>query len=383
MAYKEGELFDVRKIYQSQKNLYRLDLFSSVAVTPQDVPPTESNIPVEVKVTESKKRSVSGGLGWGTEDQFRARLGLRIRNLFGGGRYLDFDGRYSKIDSRFAATFTNPQIWRSYFDFIAGSALYYREYPSFNDRTLSAQSRLERDLPWDIKAYGGYMIQFDKPSDIPGTVQDLFTEPQDQTFRTSLAFLGFRQDTTDDLLYPTKGGIVIVHGEYAPSYFGSDPQFLSGRLEGRRFINLWEKKFILATRAVVGLIEPIQNTAEIPLYRRFFTGGFNTVRGYRLFVLGPTDIAGNPVGGNSLLEASAELRFPVYKDLRGVAFVDAGNVYPTISDLDPGNLYYGAGCGLRYQTPIGPVGVDIAFPLRGIQQQQDSFQVYLTIGQSF
>ncbi len=383
MAYQEGDLFDVRKIYESQKNLSRLDLFSSVAVTPREVPPTEANIPMEVNVTEAKKRSVSGGLGWGTEDQFRARLGLRLRNLFGGGRYLDFEGRYAKIDSRFAATLTNPQIGGSYFDWVVASALYYREYPSFHNRTLSAQTRLERELPWDIKSYGGYLIQFDKPFDIPGTVQDLFAEPQDQSFRTSLFFLGCRQDTTDDIINPTKGGIFIVHGELAPTFLGSEPQFLSARVEGRRFINLWEKEFILATRAAVGLMEPIQDTDEIPLYRRFFTGGYNTVRGYRLFLLGPTDIAGNPVGGNALLEANVELRFPVYKDLRGVAFVDAGNVYPTVGDLNPGNLYYGVGCGLRYNTPIGPVGVDMAFPLRGIQQKQGSFQVYLTIGQSF
>ncbi len=354
-----------------------------MAVTPAEVPPTEAKIPIDVKVTEAKKRSVTGGLGWGTEDQFRARLGLRVRNLFGGGRYLDFEGRYAKIDSRFAGTFTNPQIWGSYYDLIISSGLFYREYPSFNDKTLSAQSRLERELPWDIKAYGGYLIQFDQPSNIPGTVQDLFVEPQNQTFRTSLAFLGFRRDTTDDILYPTQGGILLVHGELAPTFLGSDVQFTSARLEGRRYFDLWQKEFILATRAAVGLIEPIQNTSEIPLFRRFFTGGYNTVRGYRLYILGPTDIAGNPVGGNSLLEASAELRFPVYKDLRGVAFVDAGNVYPTIADLDPGNLNYGTGFGLRYKTPIGPVGVDIAFPLNRIQQKQASFQVYFTIGQTF
>jgi outer membrane protein assembly factor BamA len=338
---------------------------------------------MEVNVTEAKKRSVSGGLGWGTEDQFRARLGLRIRNLFGGGRYLDFEGRYAKIDSRFSGTFTNPQIGGSYFDLIIASALYYREYPSFNDQTLSAQTRLERELPWNIKAYAGFLVQFDKSSDIPGTVQALFAEPQGQTFRTSVAFLGFRQDTTDDVLYPTTGGIFIVHGECAPTFFGSDPQFISARVEGRRFFNLREKEFILGTRLALGLMEPIQNSHEIPLYRRFFTGGYNTVRGYRLFLLGPTDIAGNPVGGNALLEANLELRFPIYQDLKGVVFADAGNVYPSIADLNPGNMYYGTGFGLRYKTPVGPLGIDIAFPTRQIQQKQNSFQVYLTIGQSF
>lgn len=383
MAFRAGDLFDLRRIYQSQRNLYKLDLFSSVAVTPLEVPPSEAEIPVEVTVIEAKKRSVTGGLGWGSQDQFRARLGLRVRNLFGGGRYLDFEGRWARVDSQFAATFTNPQIGGSYFDLIIASGLFYRQYPSFNDRTLMVQTRLEREIFWRIKAYGGYLLQFDQPSGIPGTVQDLFVEPQGQSFRTSQAFLGCRWDSTDDLLFPTQGGVILAHAEVASGFLGSEVRFVAARLEGRRFFDLWQKEVILATRAACGVMEPIQNTGEIPLFRRFFTGGYNTVRGYRLFTLGPTDVAGNPVGGQALLEANAEVRFPLYKDLSGVAFVDGGNVYPQIRDLGVGNLKYGTGFGLRYRTPIGPVGIDIAFPLNRIPQKQDSFQVYFAIGQSF
>ncbi|MBM4289973.1 MAG: hypothetical protein FJ135_17840, partial [Deltaproteobacteria bacterium] len=383
LAYKENELFDFRKVYQSQRNLYKLDLFSSVAISPEEIPATEAEIPLEVKVVEAKKRSVTGGLGWGTEDQIRARLGLRLRNLGGGGRILDFEGRYSRIDSSFASSFTNPQLWGSYNDLVVSSGLFFRDYPAFDDRILSGETRLERQLPWGIKAYGGYMIQFDRQSDIPGTTQDLFRESQDRTFRSSLAFLGLRLDTSDDVVYPTRGGMLLAHGEAAPSWLGSQVHFTAARVEGRRYLDLWQKKFILATRAVVGLLEPIQGTQEIPLFRRFYTGGFNSVRGYRLYALGPVDAAGNPVGGNSLLEGSAELRFPVYKDLRGVGFVDAGNAFPTISSMDAGQLKYGAGFGLRYLTPMGPVGLDLAFPLNRIQQKQSSFQVYITIGQTF
>jgi outer membrane protein insertion porin family len=384
MAYKEGDIFDLRKIYESQKNLYKLDLFSSVAVTPEEVPPEESKIPIKVKVTEAKKRSVTAALGWGSLDQFRARGGLRFRNLLGGGRLLDFRGQYSRINSEFDITFTNPQIFASYYDLIISSGLFYRRYPSFENRTLSVQIRLERELSRTIKAYAGYLIQFDRPFNIPGTIEYVFfPEPQDQTFRTSEIFFGIRRDTTDDLAYPTQGSILSLHYELAPTFLGSGYQYTSGRLEGRRYFDLWKKEIILATRAVVGLMEPIQNTHKIPLFRRYFTGGFNTVRGYRYYILGPTDIAGNPIGGQALLEANVELRFPIYKEFRGVAFVDAGNVYYRISDLSPANLYYGAGFGIRYRSPVGPVGVDIAFPLRRTRQDQDPFAIYFSIGQTF
>ena len=242
----------------------------------------------------------------------------------------------------------------------------------------------KRELPWDIRAYAGYLIQFDKPYNIPGTVEYVFfPQPQDQTFRTSEIFFGFRRDTTDDLAYPTQGSIILFHYELASSFLGSGYQYTSGRLEGRRYFDLWKKEYILATRAAVGLMEPIQDTHQIPLFRRFFTGGYNSVRGYRYFILGPTDVAGNPIGGQALLEGNMELRFPVYKDFRGVAFMDAGNVYYRIANLSPANLYYGTGIGLRYKSPVGPVGFDIAFPLRHIHQKQDPVALYFAIGQTF
>lgn len=383
MTFKPGELFDFRKIYQSQKDLYKLDLFSSVAVTPEETAADEADIPISIRVKEKPKRSFTGGLGWGTEDQVRARLGLRWRNIGGGGRYLDFEGKFSSIDSKFASTFTNPQLWGSYADLIMSSGLMYRDYPSFDDKTLFFNNRLERDLPWNWKVYGGYLLQFDEPSNIPATTMVMFKEPQDQTFRTSLVFLGFQRDTTDNALYPTQGGLFYLNGEVSPKFFGANLQFASARTEGRRYINLWQKELVLALRAGVGLLQPIQDTGEIPIFRRFYTGGYNTVRGYRLFRLGPRDAAGNYVGGNALLEGGAELRFPIYQDLRGVGFLDCGNVYPKIADLDAGRLKYGAGFGLRYNTPIGPVGVDVGFPLNPSSGVNHKYQVYFTIGQSF
>ena len=225
MAFKEGEIFDLRKIYESQKNLYKLDLFSSVAVTPEEVPADESNIPIDVKVKETKKRSVTAALGWGSLDQFRATGGLRVRNLFGGGRLLDFHGQYSRINSEFDVTLTNPQIFASHYDLIISSGLFYRQYPSFYNKTISLQARLERELRWHIKGYAGYLIQFDKPFNIPGTVEYVFYPvPQDQTFRTSEAFFGFRRNTTDDIAYPTQGSQQLLHFELAPTFLGSGYQ---------------------------------------------------------------------------------------------------------------------------------------------------------------
>jgi len=383
LTFKKGDVFSFKEIYDSQRNLYSLDLFSSVAITPEEVPKTGRVIPLTIKVKEKKKRAVSLAAGYGDEEGLRLRGTLRLRNLAGGGRTLDFTGKYSSIDSYFNMTFTNPQLLASYFDLIVSGAAGLRDYPSFDDRFLVFQTRLERQLPWKFRTNFGYLIQFDKPFDIPFTTLLTFTEPQDRTFRTSMAFGGLSQNTTDSDTYPTRGGLLTARGEVSPDFLGANLQFASTILGARRYINLYKKKLILASRVKLGLLGPIQETREIPIFRRFFAGGYNSVRGYRLYYLGPRDTDGFPLGGNALLEGSGELRFPIYKILGGVAFVDFGNVYPQIADLDIGQLKYSAGVGVRVQTPVGPVGVDIGVPLNPIDPQRDTFRIHFTIGQAF
>jgi outer membrane protein insertion porin family len=383
LTFKPGGVFNFSEIYASQRNLYKLDLFSSVSITPEKVPPQETIIPIAIKLQEKKKRALKFGLGYGSEDKVRVRGALRLRNLGGGGRTLDIEGKYSSIDSHFTATFSNPQIWASYFDLVGAGGGVYLQYPSFNNFAIFGQTRLERQLPWKFRAYSGYQIRQDKPTDIAYTTQAAFSQPQEQKFLTSQVFVGASQNTTDNPLYPTRGGILNARGEASLDFLGADLQFLRSVLEARRFYDLWKKKLILAGRLKLGLMGPIQATPEIPLFRRFFCGGYNSMRGYRLYYLGPRDISGLPIGGDALLEGSGELRFPIYKELHAVVFMDFGNVYPNIGNLDLGQLKYAAGAGLRYRTPIGPVGIDIGVPLNPINPRSDGVQINFTIGQAF
>jgi translocation and assembly module TamA len=106
------------------------------------------------------------------------------------------------------------------------------------------------------------------------------------------------------------------------------------------------------------------------------------VRGFKLDQLGPLDRFHEPVGGFTLAEASIELRFPIWRDLGGVAFVDAGQVALDSFDLRAKDFYYSAGGGLRYKTPIGPLRLDLAQvlnPPSGIS----SFGFYFSVGHAF
>jgi translocation and assembly module TamA len=106
------------------------------------------------------------------------------------------------------------------------------------------------------------------------------------------------------------------------------------------------------------------------------------VRGYALQQIGPLDSANDPVGGRSMIEVGAELRWRVYGDFGIVPFIDGGQVYDTETPDFAQELQWAAGLGFRYYTPIGPIRADIAFPLNP-RSSDDRFQVYFSLGQAF
>ncbi|MBW1952004.1 MAG: BamA/TamA family outer membrane protein [Deltaproteobacteria bacterium] len=384
LTFHPGEIFSLEKIYDSQSKLYALDLFQSVMVTPEKVPPGQTEIPITVTLKEKKKRSLKLGAGYGSEDEFRGRAILRFRNLAGGGRLLDLYTKYSRLETRMEGSFYNPLFLCTFADLNINGGVLRRYLPGFTDRSFYSREVLEREFPWKIKGYIGHGLEFSRPFNIPIESLELLTETEPgKTYQSSMLLWGLSRDSTDNPADPQRGGLMTLSGEYAPDFLGSRLQFIHSLMEVRHYQNLGRKNLVLAGRVKFGLINPIQETAEIPIVRRFFSGGMGSVRGYRLDYLGPRNPAGDPLGGNSLLEGGLEFRFPIFKELRGVAFMDCGNVFLEVDDTDLGQLKYGAGFGLRYQTPVGPVGLDVAFPLNPIDRERDDYQIYFTIGQAF
>jgi len=131
---------------------------------------------------------------------------------------------------------------------------------------------------------------------------------------------------------------------------------------------------------------------EIPAAERFFSGGDTSVRGFALDQLGSASVLdqnGVSNGGNGLVVFNAELRLPIWKkkSLGGVVFVDTGNVFATIADIDLGQLRTAVGFGARWKSPVGPLRLDFAWKLKPITfgngTRENGFAWYITIGQAF
>jgi outer membrane protein assembly complex protein YaeT len=387
ITFKVGQVFNAGELFNTQRNLYATDLFRSVVLKSQPVPEKETSIPIDVELAEKKKRSLKVGLGYANEEKVRARLGLRYRNLWGGGRVLDLDARYSSLGYTFNEVFTNPAVGGSHFDFTNQSGALQRNFPSFTDRSVYIQSRFEHNLPWNFKVYFGHGIEWDRAFGLPYSTLILLDETRPENiYRSSYALLGIRQDTVDNPANPRSGGYFEWGNQIAPVFLGSNMQFAQTVLDIKRYQAIAKSDFVIAGRTRVGLIQPMQQTHQIAISRLFFAGGENSNRGYPIYMLSPRDAQNNPYGGASLLELSLELRFPipVYKNIVGLVFVDAGNVYRRAIDFNPLSLKYSPGFGLRYVTPVGAIGVDIAFPANRINYVADRwYQINFSVGYGF
>jgi outer membrane protein insertion porin family/translocation and assembly module TamA len=189
----------------------------------------------------------------------------------------------------------------------------------------------------------------------------------------------------DDPLNPKSGFQIFPNVEWASVALGSEVDFVKLSLEGRGYVPLGSFG-TLAGKLLWGSIYNLENTESIPIFKRFFAGGSNSVRGYPYQKLGPLDQLGNPIGGLALVEGSLETRFPLpfYKSLEGVLFFDFGNVYEERLAIFDKGLRYASGCGVRYLTPIGPVRFDVGYELNPPDQQFfHPYQFYFSIGQAF
>jgi outer membrane translocation and assembly module TamA len=192
--------------------------------------------------------------------------------------------------------------------------------------------------------------------------------------------LGIDWIDVDDPLDPTRGWIASTTVEQVARALGGDVSFVRAVGETRLFHPL-PLGFVGAARFRVGAMDPLGGTDEIPLFERFYAGGTDSVRGYARRHIGPL-IANEPLGGRTLVEWSAELRHPITEKIGAVAFLDAGRVSPRSYDFPFDDLQFGVGGGLRYRSPVGPLRLELGFPLDR-EGDDASWQIHASVGLTF
>ncbi len=365
LTFGRNDLVSNQALLSSQQQLYRTGLFSSVRLTAAPLGGEDNpSQKVTVRVEEAPPLSLGLGVGYDSTDGPRASFLIGYSNLGGRMVGITFQSRVSPKENQEVLTVRRRRVFGDTIDSL-GSLLYEKSIENFFTQTRTGLSiRLEqRPKPRWIRylRYNIQEVQIYDITDAQAALDQIFEDKLSNLRLGSLA-LGLVRDTRDDAFIPTQGGYGSIEGSIFAKPLGSQATFGKLFLRGSWVAALKRgSRFESFIRA--GAEYPFGDTQIVPLSERFFAGGASTLRGFGDDSVGGLVIAGHHAGGEAIFLLNEQLSLPIWRSLRGEIFLDAGNVYSTISDFNPIDLRSSAGLGFRLDTPIGPIRVEYGWKL--------------------
>ena len=437
LLLQEGKPLGLEDLIESQRRLGALGLFRRIRVEELSHGSAATDVLVTVEEAAATTFSYGGGMeatkalieGAGGQAEERIEFAPRgffdvgRRNLGGKNRSVDLFTRVSLrpsdpepgttntkafgfLEYRVVGTFTQPRAIRGNADLSLTLAAEQGRRSSFNFARKGVNAEVARRLGPGLRAYARYSFGTTRTFDERLSLEDqaridrLFPQVRLSGFSG-----GMSRDTRDDVLDPERGTFVSGEGTLAARALGGQVGFLKSYVQGLWFRRLpARKRIVFASRVALGLADgfpravtgtaiegqPVTVTVEdLPASERFFAGGDTTIRGFALDTVGaPNTISpsGFPRGGNGLLLLNGELRVPVWGDVGAALFMDGGNVFDRVTEMDLAELRGSVGFGLRYKSPIGPIRFDVGFKLDrheigGTLEGRRAF--HFSIGQAF
>lgn len=401
LTFKPGDRFTRTKMRESQRRLYGLELFEFVNVDSLEEPDAQpQEVAVRVTVAEGDHQKVTTGLGYGTEEQARARLRWDHVNFLGNARHAGFEGKWSSLDRGIRVELREPFFLRQGLSLNFDGQAWQAKEPVYDSRQLGGRVTLKHQFAaqafWSTSFINEYQQTTIAPEALTDfTIRDeliaLGLDPRGESEGTlSAVAFDVSRSTTNSVLDARQGYVINGRVEQAGRWLSGTYNYWSAGAEARHYLPI-ARRLVIANRLRIGSISPSGgDDLNVPFYKRFFLGGSSSIRGWGRYEVSPLSGFGFPIGGFSVLELASEARVPVWGKLGVVAFVDAGNVWPGPLDFDVKDLRVAVGPGLRYLTPIGPVRVDVGYQLNPIdgllvngEPQKRPLRIHFSIGQAF
>ena len=358
-----GEPYDADRVRRLQRYLVTSAYFDQVLLTRDPRGEPDNDVPIHIDLTAGKKYQYNAGIGFATDVGPRLRFGVLNRRRNKHGHQTEFELNLSKVISDVGYSYRipldKPKDW-----FTTDAGFKYEDNDSFRSKLFTAgvQRIQERDNDWIRTLFLNLRLEDYSTSEIDEDRSKLLTPG------VSYAFV-----EEDFPPRPLSGHRSTVQLLGAVEGLVSDTSFAQIYGNTKWVFGLWSGGRLL-TRAEAGFTM-IEGVRALPASVRFFAGGDNSVRGYAYKSLGPTDPFGNVVGGENLLVGSVEVEQGIGDDWAAAVFVDSGNAYDEFNDFETATS---VGAGVRWFSPLGPIRVDVAFPLR--DDAPDEYRLHITLG---
>ena len=374
-----GDPFDPVAFAEGKKRLYDLGLFREVRTTlPEPVSP-EAPQDLVLGVRERPTGFVGFGVGYATDERFRGFVEAGDQNLFGTGRGLRWKSKVSTIGYRHDLFYQEPWILNYR---LKGQADFYLESEAEDGYDLQRRGLafgVNREFTPRVLLNLRYRYELVDYSDVdPDITAELGPL---ESFNIGSVIAALEYNRRDNPVAPRSGSYHLASIEVARPLFGGDTSFTKYQLETSWYLPL-RPGVEIAFGLRGGFTQLLLEAADLPLSERFFLGGDNSVRGYGYKDIGPKDADGNPLGGNAFAQGNVELRFRLYGKVRGVLFVDAGELWAGQAGLPSSGVKASVGTGLRYETLVGPIRLDWGYKLER-EPGESSSRWHLTVGYPF
>lgn len=379
----QGDPFSLVQLLKGQRNIRNMDVFNSVNFKTIGLKEKSWQINMFAEIEESKPYYLKAGLGFESDKGPYANLKVGDKNLFGTNKDIWFAGEYSMTGYRTELVFTEPRLYGS--RILMNCSLFAEDLEEFNQdfgtRSFGATLKFNQRYFEHLLAGLGFRLeqreQFKLDLWIPAPGED-----ENDLFGKRTVFVmspNVSYDTRDSFIRPQKGIFSSASINFSKGIDSTLDDFMTYKLDFRYYTTPLSR-ITLACLARFGHIEPYDSSNIIPDDQLFFLGGTADVRGFAENEL-MIDASGDPVGGRTSIAASLEARIDLGKNFELTLFYDTGRVTNTSIQEEPNNFRHSAGGGIRYITPIGPVGFLYGVKLN--KEEESNGRLHFSLGYTF
>ena len=373
----QGKTYSPDVLDERFRTLMKTGLFNLLQIKP--VPVDGHLLRLDISAEEAKSKEFGFSVGYGTYEGGIVGVQYRDRDLFGYGRPLTTSIEVSQRGYRGEILYEDPFFLDTDFAFKARLAAITFAFDGYTKFELGGRLELTRKITKQDEAGLTFAVRHVKIID--ADIKPVFLG--DENYFVNTVGLTNTLDMRESPFVTPRGFLINNTLDLASSAFGSDIEFIRGTIRVGYYVPFgpkpltpgvvedkpgtplqrWFQQSWIGFGARAGIIHSLtvsgpEEATAIPIDERFFNGGSDTVRSFGERDLGPHDPKGHPIGGEFFTVFNIEYTFPIFGELQGALFTDAGNLLPTSEEPGLDDLRYAIGAGLRYKLPIGPIRLD-------------------------